>query len=484
MDLVFIISPVVGAIIGYCTNWLAIKMLFKPLTKKEILGIPIPFTPGVIPRRRGKLATSIGEAVGSRLLTADAFSKMLQGEEMREKIEQFITEKLDLLLSEERSLSELLNPIWNQSQEKRLEESLEELIPQLTARVLTKDRINDLLDRLLADFNQQQLAEYLASEDYQQLKADLLAKLDQKQVEEGIFIILESFSQELATSEEKLQDLLPDSVITQIKEWIASNEPELTQQISEFLTSESVKDRIDDKLDELLGSNPLASMFGGVKEGLVTKFLTYIVDFLEDPASRENIRQQLNQFVDSLLETKVAVIAQKVDEDDLSTMAAEIAKQLVEEGQAELVVAGLEQIIVDNLAVSDLESQVKKLSSKLVDSANITPKVNQFVLGQASDLLNRPVQDYLSWLAPSQIDKLKAKLVIIIEYLLEHHLGKVLATLDFEAMVKRKINSFDILEVERLLLDVIAKELEAITWFGAVLGFVMGLITPIISTLV
>ena len=47
-------------------------------------------------------------------------------------------------------------------------------------------------------------------------------------------------------------------------------------------------------------------------------------------------------------------------------------------------------------------------------------------------------------------------------------------------MVVNKVNSFDVLEVEELLLDVIETELKAITWFGAVLGLFMGLITPML----
>ena len=47
-----IIPIIVGAIIGYFTNWLAIKMLFRPHYEKKIFGIKIPFTPGLIPKEK------------------------------------------------------------------------------------------------------------------------------------------------------------------------------------------------------------------------------------------------------------------------------------------------------------------------------------------------------------------------------------------------------------------------------------------------
>jgi len=59
--------------IGYLTNSIAIRMLFRPLRRIRVLGIPLPFTPGVIPRQREDLAESIGTMVADELLTTDVF---------------------------------------------------------------------------------------------------------------------------------------------------------------------------------------------------------------------------------------------------------------------------------------------------------------------------------------------------------------------------------------------------------------------------
>ena len=63
-----IIPIIVGSAIGYLTNWLAIRMLFRPLEEKRIFGFKIPFTPGLIPKERRRIASNIGEAVGKHLL--------------------------------------------------------------------------------------------------------------------------------------------------------------------------------------------------------------------------------------------------------------------------------------------------------------------------------------------------------------------------------------------------------------------------------
>ncbi len=59
IDFSMVSKPIVGAIIGYTTNWLAIKMLFKPPHEAKYIGkLKVPFTPGLIPRERERIARS------------------------------------------------------------------------------------------------------------------------------------------------------------------------------------------------------------------------------------------------------------------------------------------------------------------------------------------------------------------------------------------------------------------------------------------
>lgn len=64
-----IATPLMGAVIGYGTNYVAIKMLFRPLRSKYIGKFKIPFTPGIIPANRDRIANAVGEAVGQNLFT-------------------------------------------------------------------------------------------------------------------------------------------------------------------------------------------------------------------------------------------------------------------------------------------------------------------------------------------------------------------------------------------------------------------------------
>lgn len=97
MDLSMLVGPIVGAVIGYGTNWLAIKMLFRPLKPIKIGNFTLPFTPGIIPKRQNKLAVAIGEMIGNHLFTKEDMQQML----LCEEIENEVVKKILMLLRSE-----------------------------------------------------------------------------------------------------------------------------------------------------------------------------------------------------------------------------------------------------------------------------------------------------------------------------------------------------------------------------------------------
>lgn len=81
-----LIGPLVGALIGYCTNWIAVKMLFRPLNPVKLFGKTLPFTPGVIPKNKDRLARVAGKAVGESLFTEDDLRKVFTNDTTKEKV--------------------------------------------------------------------------------------------------------------------------------------------------------------------------------------------------------------------------------------------------------------------------------------------------------------------------------------------------------------------------------------------------------------
>ena len=92
MDLSYIIAPLLGGVIGYITNDIAIRMLFRPHTAKYVFGIHIPFTPGIIPKEKGRIAEAVGGVISENLMNKDVLERYLLSEDMIEKVRSAVEE--------------------------------------------------------------------------------------------------------------------------------------------------------------------------------------------------------------------------------------------------------------------------------------------------------------------------------------------------------------------------------------------------------
>ncbi len=86
MNLQIFIPPLIGAVIGYITNDIAIKMLFHPRKAIFIGKWQMPFTPGLIPKEKDRIAKSVGNVVSTQLLNPETFTAALVSEEMLVKV--------------------------------------------------------------------------------------------------------------------------------------------------------------------------------------------------------------------------------------------------------------------------------------------------------------------------------------------------------------------------------------------------------------
>lgn len=85
----------VGAIVGAATNYMAIKMLFRPYKPIYFMRWRLPLTPGLIPKRRDVLAVQLGKTVSDYLLTPDTIKKKFLSEEVRKNVLQFAQTKVE-----------------------------------------------------------------------------------------------------------------------------------------------------------------------------------------------------------------------------------------------------------------------------------------------------------------------------------------------------------------------------------------------------
>ena len=105
----YIITPLLGGIIGYVTNDIAIRMLFRPHSAKYIFGWHVPFTPGIIPKEKGRIAESIGNVVSENLMNKDVLERYLLSDEMVDNVRAAFTIFIDVQKENTETVRELLS---------------------------------------------------------------------------------------------------------------------------------------------------------------------------------------------------------------------------------------------------------------------------------------------------------------------------------------------------------------------------------------
>lgn len=88
--------PIVSALIGWITNYLAVKMIFRPRRPVHILGFEIL---GLIPKRKSDLARKIGETVETELLSHKDIHAAVSTEGFHNHLLDVIMGKIDQLLA-------------------------------------------------------------------------------------------------------------------------------------------------------------------------------------------------------------------------------------------------------------------------------------------------------------------------------------------------------------------------------------------------
>ena len=115
----YIITPIIATVIGYGTNYVAVKMLFRPRNEVKLFGHTLPFTPGAVPKGKPRLAKAVGNVVGNTLITKEDIKEKLLGETFRSSVTDKISEVFSSEIRQEiMSVSKFDDEKYNTQKEK------------------------------------------------------------------------------------------------------------------------------------------------------------------------------------------------------------------------------------------------------------------------------------------------------------------------------------------------------------------------------
>lgn len=165
----YIIAPLLGGVIGYITNDIAIRMLFRPHTAKYVFGIHIPFTPGIIPKEKKRIAEAIGGVISENLMNKEVLEKYLLSEDMVEKIRGAVEEFIAAQQKNEETVSQFLEHYLSKEEIDSISQSINQSITKQTSEKLADPSLGNKVAHIAID----QVAQKLTIDGAQELLAGL-----------------------------------------------------------------------------------------------------------------------------------------------------------------------------------------------------------------------------------------------------------------------------------------------------------------------
>ncbi|MBU3129694.1 DUF445 family protein [Clostridium tagluense] len=503
----FLIGSLVGAIIGYITNWLAIKMLFRPHKELKIGKFKVPFTPGLIPKEKSRIAKSVGESIGQHLLTKETILKSLCSENMNEQLDVWVQSKIGAIENSDVTVENEIKGL--------LGDEFSNFI-QNTNRNVSKlfvDYINEEdVKQAIGKYAKGQIILELAakpevicqSELYNSIKNKVLnAAIEYKDTEKfygEIQNILEEKVNGLKVLDTSFEEVIPKGITDNIKVYVYGKRYDIAMAIKKIIKEEKTKKKLRQIVGETIATklNPMIAMFMNA-DSTYEKVVTGINEFLDEDENHNDIALMINDIIDKILKSSVSSVFSEFSKegihDGIEPLIHLFTTEIVDEKLIRNTLDKLEDKFNNYISIEamlektgiDYKSEIEKIIKSRIEAMTESNSVKIKIAEIVSVMINRLLNVEMKSIFEGEGDKLSKSISIVVKELynkfIENKAADVVEVLDIAKIVEDKINEFDVDFSEKIILDIASKELNAITWLGALLGAVMGLLSPILGSL-
>ncbi len=416
--------PVIGAFIGYFTNYVAIKMLFYPKRPYYIANIRIPFTPGLIPKKRNELIDKISSVVAEKVINKNELVRYVYSKKNREFLYSYTQNILNDLL--DKKLSDLN-------------------LPYGKILKITSGQIDTLKETLIRE----KLEAFDIDFDYITYNAFLLVDKNKKVIDLIKKENLESLYQNLETLSNNALINLSSSL----------DEPEIKELIRKKIT-ESLNDYIDE-------SNILTASFVSMLAPLIEeneKVMDIIIDKLKQLLNDKNVKIRVRNSIVKAFEKEV--LSLKLEEfsikftnlsiDDLREWASSKIKEIFYRLNIK------KKIVEEIIKTIDTEKTARKITAYL-----------RLMLQKTT------FRDLLKFIKPEFERKLSRYLVNNLLIIVRKENQRIF-DFDIAENARKKLEKLDIGQIEDIVLNISKEQFKYINLFGGILGFMIGIIEVIL----
>ncbi|EJT6559220.1 DUF445 family protein [Clostridium perfringens] len=495
---IYIIGALIGAVIGYITNWLAIKMLFRPREAKYIFGMKLPFTPGLIPKEKSRIANKVGETVGTHLLNSDSLSKALKDDKIKSKFNEVAKEKINQVINSNSTLEEALKNTLGENYyalkgnmidniTKTILESIQEEEFKNKVKFYIVDSIKERLNK-----NPEKIIDFINSNKFREV---IINTLEEEKTRDIIGKALLKEVKTLGKEDLTIEEVIPENIKPYIEEYVKSQKDTLVDIIKNLLRDDEVSHKIKSAINDNIPS--IVSMFlsGDVIYG---KLVSLVDKSLSEEENKEYICDAALAFVHESMKKKVSDVINNVGEEKLevisNALGDKISKKLNTEENIDSIIRKLnckissfnsyEEIIkvlfndYENILIDNIDSMI----SQIVNNNQLSGEISKII----EKVFDKFLQNSLNDICYNK-QNLENSIMSILDNLyndfVENKSAKVLEIVDISSIVEEQINAFEVDYAEEIIIGIANKELKAITWLGALLGGILGILSPLLSTI-
>ena len=397
----YVSPPIVGAIIGYFTNDIAIKMLFRPYRTLYIGRRRVPFTPGLIPRNQERLANRVSDTIMGSLLTPEELQNLARRLLHTERVQGAILWLLRLAL-------EQVKPDAEQKTAKIMAGILRDLLGESFPRLLkVLARREDFLEVQLNQIFDKVLLEFQLSDDQAKKLSDWILQvvlppdmvrqaLVDFLTDRNIQVIDEGFRAKTSGTYWVVANLFGlRNTLTRLRTFCLDEKEETNQRITELIISLGIRERLQEWLQNLSLQNLPVSTVRQLRKTMRDSVRSYIqergadlLQGLSDSVDWENIaklilgRLRTSPAVNASLEVvskELALILERYLEQDLEKIVAQV-----------IPILSIDQVIIDRVkgtSAAELEMAIQGIVKSELQAIVNLGGILGFVVGLLQGVL-------------------------------------------------------------------------------------------------
>ncbi len=502
---------------GYAGAWLAVRMLFRPRKPFKVLGITV-FPQGMIPRHRDRLANAIGKAVGEELVSQDTIIEQLTGKDfLRKKIQTVVDSYTNDILAEDYpSLIEALpkgirEPILDAIS--ALQHKLAEHINDVLKSDESLDAIRGFVTRRVDDVMGKRVADVIDNESFEKIVGFLNERVSSavraKAFEENVRDFISRRLDDLMNAETPLGGMFTADAVALLKEKASDQIEPVIHQLAELAAAEKtrtqisalIKREVHEYYENLSFFKKIfvsrETLLGEVDDLVNENLPKRIAETLRGDVFAEEARSFINSNIDNALAKPLPAVLGKIVPDQLARLKAQVTKSTLGLLQSEETLAGIKAYLRDTLEklrphsidalleVIHPESEDKlkaMLSNGLLDilareeTSNI---INEMLAAQIDRLLAKPIGKLGDHIPEDKLREASLSLTDAIISATTAKLPEAIAEFDIGGVVREKIHNYPAEKLESLVMSVAKEHLRTIELFGALFGFVIGVLQAI-----